>query len=359
MTTLKSVYAKEDAPQVDGDTSTVVTFERTSIKKNVIEGVHLIGTQAKNRVRADKAPYTYKESALMQAVALYENVDVYLSHGEGNKKRTIEEKIGYVANPRYVAGTGVVGDIVLNEEHAYTKAMLWWADNKPDKLGMSHVATNLYSESENAIVEIKKVHSVDIVDDPSTTNGLFKEGVVMDKVSETMLETLWEAATSLVWRVQYPLEGNKLPMAERAVKIISVIEDLATELRKISPTTQTQRESTMEYVDIKLEDLKEKRADLVTAIHKEAVDNHIAVEAKVAEAVKDIPEATKTKVFIKLVREAVVAADATTLAELIEDRKSLVTTTVVESAPPVTPRLEKKQTQSTEVDIVALAKKKN
>lgn len=323
----------------------ITTFERVSIKKNVIEGVHLVGFQAKNRVSPEKAPYVYKEAALKQAVPLYDNVDVYLSHGKGNDERPIESKVGFITNPRFKEGTGVVGDVVLNEGHTYFKAMMWWAEHKPSNLGMSHVATNLYNAKENAVVEVRKVHSVDIVSTPSTTNGLFKEGVIEDKVNETELEAYLNAGWSLISEIQWPLQGNKLPQRERAVKVLAVLKDLAKELGMIAtPSTDTTKESDMELKDLTIDELKAKRSDLLAIIAKEAVELHVATETKIQESLKDVHETLKTELFVTLVREAVTAKDETKLAALIADRKAIVVaktekkdevvTTQVESAAP-------------------------
>ena len=367
---LNDKLMKEDVVvDTDCQHQVITTFERVSVRKNVIEGVHLVGFQAKNRIAPDKSPYTYKESALKAAVPLYDNVDIYLSHGKGNDERPIESKIGYVTKPRFKEGAGVVGDLVLNEGHQHFAAMMWWAQNKPENLGMSHVATNLYNSKENAVVEVRKVHSVDIVSSPSTTNGLFKEGVVEDKVEERRLELIIEAALNLIYEVQWPLQGNKLPMADRALKVLPVVKDLVVELNKIiTPSTDTTKESDMELKDLTIDELKAKRSDLTAIIAKEAVITHVATETKIAESIKDIPVELKTELFTTLVREAVVAGDDKKLADLIADRKSLAVVTKkeevkleekthVESAPPAKPVVVAAK-KLDRTDIVTLANKR-
>lgn len=358
------------------DTNEVIlSFERASIKKNIIEGVHLVGLQAKNRYRANKAPYIYKESALKAAVELYNNVDIYLSHGKEGEERPIESKVGFVQNARFKEGVGIIGDLVLNNKHPFFESTVWWAENAPGKLGMSHVATNVFNTKENAVVEIRKVHSVDLVSSPSTTNGLFKEGVVIDKANQRMLELLLESAFSLISEIQYPMQGNKLPMDDRALKILPVIKDLASELKKIAaepPADKNEpvKESSMEYKDITADEFKKQRGDLVAMIASEAVAAHTATESKVKESVKDIPAALQTELFVSLVREAVVANDDKKLTALIADRKVLVTATAkestetvvlktVESAAPAKPIIPATTTKKLERnDVLAAAKRK-
>lgn len=356
----------EEVTQDTSDQQVLVSFERVAVRKNVIEGVHLVGMQAKNRIRSDKPPYTYKEAALKQAITLYENQDINLSHGKGTDERPVESKIGYANNIRFKEGVGIVGDLVLNEKHPFFEATVWWAQNKPDKLGMSHVATNLFDIKENAVVEIRKVHSVDIVSTPSTTDGLFKEGVIADKTNERAVEHLLDAFNSLSSEIQWPMQGNKLPTAERALKLLSVVKDLASELKKIAAVKTTEsidsKESDMEYKDISIDELKKQRTDLVSAIAKEAVAAHVAIETKVQESTKDVPAQLKTEVFVSLVREAVVANDEKRLNDIISDRKAIVVVKTAESFAPAHPAAKPPEsTEAVKMDakaILAAAKKR-
>ena len=123
----------------------------------------------------------------------------------------------------------------------------------------------------------------------------------------------------------------------------------------------------MELKDLTIDKLKSDRSDLVAVIAKEAVGTHVAIEAKIAESLKDIPVALKTELFTTLVREAVVAGDDKKLTALIADRKAITVgtkeetkleeKTQVESAPPAkqTPPAAKKLDRN---ELVAAAKKR-
>lgn len=368
-----------------------LAFERVSVEKNVIKGVHLIGLQARNSAAKGRAPYKYAEAALKDAVTLYDNVDIYLSHGitESGKlpaERDVKDKIGYVTNPSYRDGKGVFGDLVLNEKHSYYESVKWWADNAPHKIGMSHIASLTYDATENAMTKVNKVHSVDFVGFASTTNGLFSEGVIVDKITkdddERKLWRILDTFQSLVWSIQYPTMGKTLTQDERAVELVPLVKDLLKEVKALakvdkaeSDTTVTAvttvestlaKEQDMELKDITIDMLKQHRKDIVDSISKLAVESHTTTEAKISEAVKAIPEDKRSTVFMRLVREAVVAGDDKLVTELVEDRKVVAPTVAVkaaESAAPVVPVVETKPvtkpvTKLSADDLIAAAKRK-
>lgn len=358
-----------------------LAFERASVEKNVIKGVHLVGIQARNSAAKGRAPYKYAESALKDAISLYDNVDVYLSHGMTSDgklpvERAVESKIGYVTNPSYREGKGVFGDLVLNDAHLYYESIKWWADNAPHKVGMSHVASLQYDAAENKMVKVNKVHSVDFVGFASTTDGLFTEGVIADKITkdddERKLWRILDTFQTLVWNVQYPTIGKTLTQDERAVELVPLVKDLLKEIQALAKVGKAEsvtsdqsldKEPDMELKDITVEMLNQHRKDLVTTISKLAVETHTATEAKISEAVKAVAEDKRSTVFMRLVREAVVAGDDKLVTELVEDRKAVATVAVkaAESTAPVVPVViesTKTETKLTAEDVIAAAKRK-
>lgn len=361
-----------------------LAFERVSVEKNVIKGVHLVGLQARNSAAKGRAPYKYAEAALKEAVSSYDNVDSYLSHGitESGKlpaERDVKDKIGYVTNPSYRDGKGVFGDLVLNEKHAYYESVKWWAEHAPHKIGMSHIASLTYDAAENAMVKVNKVHSVDFVGFASTTNGLFSEGVITDKITkdddERKLWRILDTFQSLVWSIQYPTMGKTLTQDERAVELVPLVKDLLKEIKALAKVDKAESDSTivatetslakeqdMELKDITIDMLKQHRKDIVDSISKLAVESHTTTEAKISEAVKAIPEDKRSTVFMRLVREAVVAGDDKLVTELVEDRKVVAPTVAVkaaESTAPVVPVVETKPvTKLSADDLIAAAKRK-
>jgi hypothetical protein len=311
--------------------------KKIRVEGNILRDVHLVGLTTKNFVKPNKEPYTYKEAALEAAVDKYENVDIFVGHTPKDVLtiglRDPSEKIGFISNVKFKAKEGLFGDITLNEKHPNTEAFIWWAEHKPEKLMMSHEAQCTYNAKENAMTAVHKVDCVAFVSEGSTTTGLFKEGVIKDKIdNDKMLNIIMDTFWSCAADCQYPL-GKMLPQADRAVQLIPVIKDLLEEVSKLVPTTKadtqesevtSKKESTMEYVDITLDALAKQRKDLVDAISAKAIESHIKTEEAVAEALAEIPEDHRSDLFKKQVREAVVAGDDKLVDQIVSDRKSLV-----------------------------------
>jgi hypothetical protein len=371
MTVYESV---QDVATIEVDAVEGIRADKYNLVDSTIKDVHLIGLKAKNAIKPNTQPYSYKEAALKEAAPLYDNVDIYVDHLPGMEARSVTDKIGFISNPVFKEGLGVFGDITLNPKHVAYEAVVWWAKNKPAKLGMSHVARTQYDAKENAMVKIAKVFSVDLVSEGSTTHdGLFKEGVLVDKInSEKWLDILIDTAWNAVYEIKYPL-GKSLTQEEKAVKIAPVIKDLLDELSKmlpakvkesvVEPTEIKKKDNNMEFADITLETLTKNRKDLVTAIESKAVETYIEVEEAVADAIKIIPEDARSTTFTKLVREAVVAGNDKLVNELVADRKELTgkQTAVVEAAPAARTRIDKKtETKALDVkSIGAMVKQKN
>lgn len=95
----------------------------------------------------------------------------------------------------------------------------------------------------------------------------------------------------------------------------------------------------MDLKTLTLELLTTERPDLISTIATEAIKTERDIDAAVSEAVSGIPETARSVVFMKLVRESLAAGKD--VKDLVEDRKLLTATVVVESAPLATPTTTK------------------
>jgi hypothetical protein len=129
------------------------------------------------------------------------------------------------------------------------------------------------------------------------------------------------------------MTGPMLTQEECALQYIPVLQDAIAELTKLgnSKTTTAEQESVMDYTKLTLDDLKAKRPDLISTIASEALVAERALDTQVSEATKELSTEAKTPVFMKLIRESLVAGKDVT--ELVNDRKIVVAPVVVESAP--------------------------
>lgn len=351
----------------------VEAVKKQKIVGGTIKGVHILGFTSKNK-------RTYNKEAVEAAVDSYNGVEVYLNHESEEatlaRADNITAKFAVIKNCKFVESQGVVGDLDCCVKHPMFPAIEWWAENYPNRLGLSHIAQCLAKEGIDGtqeVIEIRKPKFVDLVSRPATTSGLFAEsyklcteGVVDDKIQEGRLSAIWSAISSLYYDKCYPSayysappQTKPLTDAERAVLLIPVLQDAVKELKLLAATTKsesvqpniTSKESDMDIKDVTLEMLRKEKPELVSLIATEAVNAEKAIDVKVVEAIKDLPLSAQTKPFIKLVRESIVRNEDVT--EMVADRKQLVKVEAVESAQPNKPvtvaAMEAKESESTTI----------
>lgn len=331
-------------------TSNALSKANRVTKEGVMKGVNIIGLIGKsNKAPGASAPYVYKESTIRTAVdnKVYNTKDSFLGHSpEDGSQRSPKDRIGVVVpdSVTYKEGVGAVGDIQLDPKHPYFSSIEWWANNYPEKIMLSHEAKLIYSKTENAIVEITSVESVDFVLEGNTTTALFKEGVLRDSITESDAENalcrIMDAFRELTYQVMYPMnaynsssETNALTPGEKAVLLTPIAQDLVKELKALGSTSKESKVNDMDYTKLTIEELTKGRPDLVATIGTEAVAKEAALNDKVSEAVKAVPSDKRSAVFLKLVKEAVSKNDSALVTELVSDRSAIikesVTSTVV------------------------------
>jgi hypothetical protein len=314
----------------------------------LLKGAHLLGFVSKNKRK-------YAAEAVKKAVEdkLYNDLNIYLNHdyeaidaGNGKRDNNISDKVGFVVTTSFDEKYGMIGDVQFNTGHPQFESVRWWVNNRPDKVGFSHVA--LQKETKGTVVDIVKPMSLDLVSAAATTSGIFteavkeaeeytSEGVVDDNIASNRVNAICDAMTTLMYQVRWPQNYNyssvvtpKLTQEEIAAKLIPILKDTTSELSKVVKSTKSEaKANNMEITEVTLEMLKKDRPDLVTALSTEAVSAERAIDAKVIEAVKTLDEKAKSKVFLTLVRESIVAGKDVT--ELVADRKE-ATKVAVESA---------------------------
>ena len=206
-----------------GVSFTESTFDREA---NTISNVVLLGPVSKNNRR-------YTESAMRNALPMFEGVKAYLDHptkeDERNGRRSIKDLAGRFTGPRFEDGK--VRATFEGLPNANGKLYMGIAEKMPDIAGNSHNAFGKFRRENGGTIvveELTKVVSVDLVTEPATTNGLFE---------------------------------NK----------------------------NVNKEPEMEWSDIVLEDLKIKRKDVCDALVAEGAASR---ETEVADLKKELKEAT-------------------------------------------------------------------
>ena len=142
----------------------------------IIRGVKILGRESKNRRQ-------YSDRALQEAAKLYEGVDVNLSHPGRNDpgndihgNAPVERGFGWLQSVN-VKDDGVYGDLHYFKSHPYSGVIAESAERNPRRFGLSHNAfgkTNRGANGREVVETMESVKSVDIVQNPATTRGLFE-----------------------------------------------------------------------------------------------------------------------------------------------------------------------------------------
>jgi hypothetical protein len=140
----------------------------------VIRGVKLLGLRSRNGRR-------YEQSALAEAVSLYEGAKVNVNHPKGHPlaPRDYQDRLGVISGVEFRQQEGLFGDLHFNPKHALSEQLMWDAEHASQNVGLSHnVLARTTQQGDDTVVEaITKVQSIDLVADPATTQGLFEQEV--------------------------------------------------------------------------------------------------------------------------------------------------------------------------------------
>lgn len=157
---------------------------RSDPTRGVLRGVKLLGLRSRNGRR-------YAESALRQAVSLYEGSKVNVNHPARDPlgPRDYRDRLGVVRNARLELGSGLFGDLHYNPKHPLAEQLSWDAEHAPQNVGLSHnvLARTRRDGGETVVEAITRVQSVDLVADPATTSGLFEAADTAPESQESEL----------------------------------------------------------------------------------------------------------------------------------------------------------------------------
>lgn len=149
-------------------TQQVLEYSEPGVRGNVIRGVKIIGTTSRNG-------RTYPLPVLQEAIPLYEDAPVFLTHGDAGDKRRrsrrLNEHFGSLEKV-HGNGKGLFGDLRVKASHSLAKPILEAAAT--GKFGLSHNAIVNMTDDEKTVTEIVEVRSVDLVDSPGTSKNLFE-----------------------------------------------------------------------------------------------------------------------------------------------------------------------------------------
>jgi hypothetical protein len=107
--------------------------------------------------------------------AVYEGVDCFIDHADGNSNRRVREWFGKIKNPRTRLGDRkTIGDLHYPTKSNFTEEFIERCERFPNSFALSHVASckSKRVNGRDKIESISKVHSVDLVIGAATNNGI-------------------------------------------------------------------------------------------------------------------------------------------------------------------------------------------
>ena len=147
---------------------------RVDRQAGLIRGVKILGLRSRNgRV--------YLPQALEEAVPLYESAKVNINHTPtpAPAPRDYRDRLGVVRQVVFRPEEGLFADLCFNPKHPLAEQLAWDAEHCPENVGLSHHVEARLSrrDGQNVVEAILRVHSVDVVADPATTQGLFESAL--------------------------------------------------------------------------------------------------------------------------------------------------------------------------------------
>ena len=202
----------------------------------VIRGVKILG-----RVSANGREYS--TPALHQAARCYEGLGVNMNHPDRSHphlERPVQDGFGWLEGVE-VKADGVYGDLHFLKSHAMAGPICEAAERRPDRFGLSHNATgNVVEKDGQRIVEsIEQVRSVDIVQRPATTQGLFESTSDSTAATPILTDGQPDPAAELRAGVQALLDDAALSLAELVDSLTELIKQYATEDAEVANTNES------------------------------------------------------------------------------------------------------------------------
>lgn len=145
------------------------------IEEGIVKNVKFLGPVSAN---GRDYPEQSRRNAIEKKRA-YEEAKVYINHPSGGDTqqgpRAFQDLFGVMRATRHQSDGGFC-NFHFNPKHPLAEAFKWLAKNEPKAIGFSHNinGATTFEGGREIVEEIIEVHSVDLVTDPATTNGLFE-----------------------------------------------------------------------------------------------------------------------------------------------------------------------------------------
>lgn len=206
-------------------TTSQVKDARVDRERGIVFGVKVLGIHSRNG-------RTYSAQSLLKGARLYEGAAVHVNHtgAHGEHPRDYRDRIGVIRQVQYRDGDGLYADLHFNPRHGVAEQLAWDAEQAAKGIGLSHHIDAVVRRSDGnlEVEDIVRVHSVDLVTDPATTQGLFEACQSPHCENEAALSTVREAALSKArldaLSSEEDSESDSLAAAEASVRWSGITE---------------------------------------------------------------------------------------------------------------------------------------
>ena len=164
---------------------------------------------------------TYTREAVEKACRMYEGAKVKLDHPKKSslgEDRSFTETFG-VLEGCHCKDDGLYADkLRYKKSHPSAELVAESAENFSDTFGLSHNVRGKTEvrEGKTHVIEIERVESVDVVDSPATTNGLFESEQMTTKTLREIREALPSDKKYNGLRKLFEMEGDDMPLTPDA-----------------------------------------------------------------------------------------------------------------------------------------------
>lgn len=161
---------------------------RVDREAGIVYGVKILGIES--RYTNGKVRRRYSRAALESAAKMYNGMGANTNHPDRKTpeaSRAVQEKFAWFEDTE-VRSDGTYGNVHCLLKHDFTPVFLEAAERNPRMFGFSH---NAYGPEEKGrdgipvVVDIEQVNSIDCVERPATTRGLFESQEEEPEVKKT------------------------------------------------------------------------------------------------------------------------------------------------------------------------------
>lgn len=287
-------------------------------EKGVVFGVKVLGLVSRNGRR-------YSPAASRKAIPLIEAAGVYVNHplerplsSSQPVPRLIQDRFARLKNIQPDSKGELFGDLHYRKKHWFTEQFREAVDDDPVGIGLSLNAHGYGARQSDGMIlveEITKVNSVDLVDGPATTMGLWEQTDMADPLAPSLDTGMgsggdWRAQLGeLIKSIAMDASLDKAACKKKIMQALKLLDDSA----EAGPANDTEMMEQLRAVPLPVARKAGERLDGL--LLRERVE-----QRKEAAKKAGLPEIALTEQFIS----DLAAAPDTKVAAMIADRHKLL-----------------------------------